>query len=447
VTTRRDFLATSAALAATTATPLARLDAAPAPDGLFRAPPLEKVRVAFVGVGEQGKTHVDNLLSLEGVELVAICDIVEERAKKEAEKVVAKGQPAPVLYTRGPTDFRRMCDEVQADIVYNATPWEWHVPVMLAAMQSGKHVATEVPAAMTVDDCWKLVEAAERTQRHCVMLENCCYDRFEMMTLNLVRKGLLGELLYAEAGYQHDLRKIKFADESEGLWRREWSKEHNGNLYPTHGFGPVAQCLDINRGNQLDALVSFSTKQRGLSLYAEEHFPETSPKRREQYKLGDVNVSLITTQSGQTIVLKHNTSNPRPYSRSVIVQGTRGIAEGWPQRVHIEGRSAEHKWDAIEAYFAEFEHPLWKMDEVKNATRGHGGMDWLESYRLVECLKRGEPTDMDVYDAAAWSCLVELSERSVAQGGKPQRIPDFTRGKWRARPPLPIIGTRRDGRS
>jgi predicted dehydrogenase len=333
-----------------------------------------------------------------------------------------------------------MCDRPDVDLVYNATPWEWHVPICVAAMRAGKHAATEVPAAYTLDGCWELVETAERTRRQCVMMENCNYDRPEMMVLNLVRQGLLGDLLHGEAGYLHDLRELKFSTEGEGLWRRAHARRRNGNLYPTHGLGPIAQCMDINRGDRFEYVVSMSSPTRGLELYAAEHFPEGDARRAERFRLGDVNTALIRTVRGRTIYLAHNCDNPRPYSRINMLQGTRGLFQGYPHRVHIEGRSPAHRWEDAEAYYAEFDHPLWRSERVRQASGGHGGMDFLEDFRLVECLRKGEPLDMNVYDAAALSSLCEATERSVAARSRPVDIPDFTRGRWKSQPPLAIVG-------
>ncbi len=411
-----------------------------APVQPFAAAPLERVRIGFVGVGGMGTHHVRNLLKIEGVEIKAVCDIRAAHAERARDLVTEAGQPPPTLYTQGERDFERLCAEEDLDLVFTATPWRWHVPVCVAAMKNGKHAATEVPAAVTLDECWQLVETAEQTHRHCVMMENCCYDRAEMMCLNMVRKGLLGEIVHGEGGYLHDLRGVKFSKGGEGLWRREHSTKRNGNLYPTHGLGPVAQCMNVNRGDRFDYLVSMSGKSRGLQLYQTEHLPNDDLRRDEKYVLGDVNLTLIRTINGCTIYLVHDTNLPRPYSRLHIVQGTQGIFEKWPERVHIERRSPSHAWETLDKY-AEFEHPLWKAGIEKAASGGHGGMDYLEDYRLIECLKRGEPTDMDVYDAAAWSCICELTERSVARRSRPVDVPDFTRGRWQTKPPLGIVET------
>ena len=250
----------------------------------FAAPPIPEVRIGFVGVGGQGGSHVRNFLRIPGTRVTAVCDIAEDRVKLVQKWTIEAGQKEPVGYSRGPRDFERLCESADVDLVFNATPWEWHVPVCVAAMKNGKHTATEVPAAMTVDDCWQLVEHAEKYRKHCVMMENCNYDRPEMMVFNMVRQGLFGEILHAEGGYLHDLREIKFANRGEGLWRRAWATKLNANLYPTHGLGPVANCMDINRGDRFEYLVSMSGPSRGLQEWAKDHFPAGAPQRAEKYR-------------------------------------------------------------------------------------------------------------------------------------------------------------------
>ncbi len=445
-TSRRDFLKIGAAAglgAAVSGLGLEGRDAPAAPGearSQFKAPAVPTVKVGFVGVGGMGSAHVQNYLNIEGVEIKAICDIRPAHVERAQKWVVEAGQPKPAGYSNGPRDFERMCETEELDLVMTATPWEWHVPVCLSAMKNGKHAATEVPAAMTLEDCWALVEAAEKHKKHCQMMENCCYDRIELMTLNLVRKGLLGEVVHAEAGYLHDLRGVKFSNEGEGLWRRAWAQKVNGNLYPTHGLGPVAQCLNVNRGDAFDYLVSMSSPSRGLQEYAVATFGPGSAQAKERFVLGDVNTSLIKTKLGKTIILIHDTNLPRPYTRINLVQGTHGLAHKWPDRIYIEGKAAKpHQWDDFEKFAAEFEHPLWKAIASKGEGRGHGGMDYIEDYRLVQSLRKGEPLDQDVYDAAAWSAIVGASAKSVAAKGKPVEIPDFTRGKWKTNPPLGII--------
>jgi hypothetical protein len=437
---RRDFLKIGgAALAAGTTLDATAPTSQTQPTHPFATPPIGEVRIGFVGIGGQGGGHVENFLRIPGCRITAVCDIRPERTEWATKEITAAGHPAPTAYTKGPRDFERLCETEELDLVFNATPWEWHAPIMLAAMKNGKHTATEVPAVMTIDDCWAIVEAAEKHRRHCVMMENCNYDRMEMMAFNMVRQGVFGEILHAAGGYLHDLREIKFADEGEGLWRRAWSMKLDGNLYPTHGLGPIANCLDINRGDRFDYLVSMSGPSRGLQQWAAEHEPADSPKRRERYVLGDVNLSLIKTARGRTILVEHCTNLPRPYSRINLVQGTKGMFEGYPNRVYIEGRGRSHQWIQASEVLAEFEHPLWKdlAEQAKGA--GHGGMDFIEDYRLIKCLREGVPTDMDVYDAAALSAVVDLSVRSVKRRSDAVDVPDFTRGRWKTTPPLGIV--------
>lgn len=396
----------------------------------FKVPPIERVRIGYVGVGGMGSAHVRNLLKIEGAEIRAVCDIVPEKVAKAQQLVVDAGQPKPEGYSRGPEDFRRLCERTDLDLVYNATPWEWHVPICVAAMDAGKHAATEVPAATTLDECWQLVEVSERTKRHCVMMENCCYDRPEMLCLSMVKRGVLGEILHAEAGYLHDLRSVKFSNAGEGLWRLAHSITRNANLYPTHGLGPVAQCMDINRGDRFATLVSMSSPSRGLNAYAAKTFGVSDPRATRNYALGDVNVSLIHTALGKVITLYHDTNLPRPYSRIHIVQGTKGLFEKYPDRVYVEGRSKEDEWDTLDKY-SEFDHPLWTTQAEKARGAGHGGMDYIEDFRLIDALRNGRPLDFDVYDAVALSAVTPLSERSVAGGGAPIVFPDFTRGGWK----------------
>ena len=436
---RRDFLKLGGAAVVAGAAPIAGQSSQAAAAKPFSAPPIEMVRIGYVGIGGQGGGHVSNLLKIPGCRITAVCDVRPERTDWATQQITAAGHPAPAVYNRGPRDFERLCETESLDLVYNATPWEFHVPIMLAAMKNGKHTATEVPAAMTLDDCWAIVEAAEKLQKHCVLMENCNYDRMEMMAFNMVRKGVFGELLHAEGGYLHDLRSVKFADKGEGLWRRAWATKVNGNLYPTHGLGPVANCLDINRGDRFDYIVSMSGPSRGLQAWAAEHEPPDSPKRREQYVLGDVNVSLIKTVQGRTIVVQHSTNLPRPYSRIHLVQGTKGLFQGYPHRAYVEGRGKLDQWQTAEELLAEFEHPLWKELSERAQGAGHGGMDFIEDYRLIKCLREGTPTDMNVYDAAALSAVVELSTRSNAKRSASLDMPDFTRGKWKTNPPLDIV--------
>lgn len=441
---RREFLKTAIGVGAAAVT--AR-DAAgqapargPAPTGLFAAPPIDRVRLGLIGLGHQGSSHLGNFLKIPGLEVRAVCDLVPAKVERAVAACATAGAPKPATYTGDAEAWRRLCD-ADLDLVYVVTPWELHAPMCAEAMRKGKHAATEVPMAPTIDECWLLVDTAEQTKRHCVMMENCCYDREEMQILNMVRQGLFGELLHAECGYLHDLRDLKLSRTFyEGRWRLAHSIKRNGDLYPTHGLGPVCQWLDVNRGNRLDYLVSMSTKSRGLNLWAAEHFGADSQEARQGYALGDVVNTLLRTSRGETILVTHDTNAPRPYSRRILLQGTKGVVQKYPEpKVHLAGTSKPHTWDHLQSYAAKYEHPVWQALEARSKDAGHGGMDYIEDFRLVQCLREGKPTDMDVYDGADWSAVSELTERSIAANGKPVECPDFTRGAWKTRPPLGIV--------
>jgi predicted dehydrogenase len=403
--------------------------------------PMEKVRIGYIGVGGMGTAHVENLLKIRGAEIVAVCDVVEERVKRAQEMTEKAGFKKPEGYSAGELDWKRLCERTDVDLVYTATPWQWHVPICLEAMKNGKHVATEVPAALSVDDCWQLVETSEKTNRYCIMMENCNYDKAEMLILNMVKKGMFGELLHAQCGYLHDLRAVKHDMEGEGVWRRAFSRTMNGDLYPTHGLGPVMQCMDINRGNYFDYIVSFGTKSRGLHEYAVARFGPDSPQAQERYTLSDVVTTLIKTKNGETIVVTHDTSSPRPYSRDILVQGTKGIVRKYPEpKIYIEGVSkTDDQWEPLAGYMKSHEHPVWTELEAASKGAGHGGMDFIEDYRLVNALLKGVEPDMDVYDGVVMSALVELTGKSIASEGKPIPFPDFTRGMWRTPRELQVM--------
>ncbi len=410
--------------------------------GMPAAPqsPAKPLRIGFVGTGGRGTGLIRNLLRLEGVEIRALCDINEERLARAQELVVKAGQPKPEGYSRSETDFHRLCERDDLDLVMNATPWQWHTPIAVAAMKAGKHTATEVPAAQTVEECWELVETSEKTGKHCVILENDCYYRYVLLALNMIRAGLLGEVLYAEAGYMHDIRAVKFNTVRNGEpWRLQPSIERNGNLYPTHPLGPIGWWMDINRGDQFTYLVSMSSKARCLKEFAAREFGPDDYRARQEYALGDVNTTLIRTEMGRTILLYHDTNTPRVKEHVIRIQGSRGVYNHMLEKIYIDGRHENRHnpgWLDIEEYKKQFDHQLWRRLEEQARGSGHGGIDFLLMYRLVKNFREGAPPDMDVYDAAAWSVIVPLSEASVAGRSRPIDIPDFTRGKWKLRPPI-----------
>jgi predicted dehydrogenase len=404
-------------------------------------PPMETVRVGYVGIGSQGSGHFRNLLRIEGVEIKAACDIREERIAWAQEQCTKAGKPKPTGYSKGPEDFKRMCDTEDLDLVYNATPWEWHVPISVKAMETGSHAATEVPGAITLEGCWEMVEASEKYKKHCVTMENCNYDRTELMLLNMVRQGLFGELLHAECGYLHDLRGWKFGTAYYPHdWRLKYSIKRNADLYPTHGLGPVSQWMDITRGNKFDYLVSMSSPSLSLKREAIKRYGKDHPLAKIDYALGDVVNTLIKTHRGQSILVTHDTNSPRPYSRKILIQGTKGLARKYPEeKIFIEGTSQRHRWADLSEYAEQYKHPLLTSLEEKAEGAGHGGMDFIEDYRLIQCLREGLPMDSDVYDGATISAVVALSEKSIAANSTSIECPDFTRGKWKTRKPLAIV--------
>jgi len=404
----------------------------------LKFPPMDKVRIGLIGVGARGSALLGNLLDLDGVEIKAVCDLVPERVKGGQQRVVAKGQAEPAGYAKGETDFEHLCQRDDLDLVYIATPWDWHVPMAVSAMKNGKHAATEVPAAITLGECWQLVDTAEQTQRHCLMLENCCYGETELLVLSMARQGVFGELIHGEAGYLHEARDFVLQGSSASNWRQRFVATRNGNLYPTHGLGPVAQYLGINTGDQFDHLVSMSSLELSLSR-RRAALPADDPRRRDKFACGDVNTSLIKTALGRTIMVQYSLTMPRPYSRINLISGTAGTFCDYPPRLHLDGQPEGWQTD-LQPYRDRYGHPLWKkLSGPAQASGGHGGMDYVMNWRLIQCLREGMPLDLTVYDAAAWSSIVPLSIESVGKGSAPVVIPDFTRGEWRNQKSMGVV--------
>lgn len=440
---RRDFLKRSAVVGAGLALAGTRSAEAAESDDVAHLPPAsaptmagvpferrDTVRIAIVGTGLRGRSVLHEWLGVDGVQIVALSDVVPEKLDLAVDQMRKAGHTYDVARFTGERGFEELVQRDDIDLVYTATPWEWHVPVCLAAMKHGKHAATEVPAAYTLDDCWELVNTSEKTRRHCMMMENCNYGYNELLVLNMVRQGMFGDLKHGGAAYNHDLRSILFENRDEGLWRRAHHTRRNSNLYPTHGLGPVAFYMDINRGDRFEYLVSMSTKEQGLTKWRADH-PEEASKNGETYITGDLNVSLIKTALGRTIRLEHDVSSPRPYSRINSIQGTKGIFEDYPARIYLDDMKPSHQWQEIKPFRERFEHELWRTLGEKARSGGHGGMDYVMAWRLVQSFREGLAPDFDVYDAATWSAPGPLSERSVAKGSQPQSFPDFTRGEWK----------------
>ncbi|WP_436847216.1 Gfo/Idh/MocA family protein [Streptomyces buecherae] len=387
------------------------------------------VRVGIIGLGQRGGSMIDLFLALPGVRVVALCDVVRAKAERAARKVTAAGQPAPALYVKDDQDFERLCQRSDLDFVYVATPWDSHFAMARAAMLQGKHVGVECPAAMELNQLWELVDVSERTRRHCVQLENCAYGRNEMRVLRMAHAGLFGELLHGAGAYIHDLRALMFSPTYyEGPWRRRWHTRLRGDLYPNHGFAPVANYMDVNRGDRAVRVTTFGSPSLGLAAYREEHMPPGDPSWKESYIESDMSISLVQTAKGRVIRLEHNVSNPHPYSRLNILGGTKGVFEDYPPRVYLEPDRNDHQWGDF-ADYADWDHWLWK--EHANPPGGHGGMDYIMLFRLIQCLRLGLVPDFDVYDAATWTAPLPLSHASIKANGAPQEIPDFTRGLWK----------------
>lgn len=413
------------------------------------APKMDTVRVGFIGLGMRGPGAVERFTYLEGVKIVALCDIHPDRVEAAQKIVTDAGMLQPAGYSGSEDAWKQLCDRDDIDLVYICSDWKHHTPMALYAMEHGKHVACEVPITTTVEECWQLVDMSEKTRKHCMMLENCCYDFYEMATLNMAQKGVLGELVHAEGAYIHDLRSLNFLEPKDGgyndWWRLEYNAAHTGNPYATHGLGPVAQALNLGRGDRMEYLVSLSSDQFGMTAYAKEKYGEDSPEAKREYKMGDMNTTLIRTANGKSIMIQHDVTSPRPYNRKHALSGTKGYIEKYPrQGIALDpNANLAVKFDNLGAHgflpkeqydimMKEYEHPITKeVGEKAKKVGGHGGMDFIMDYRLIYCLRNGLPLDMNVYDAADWSCWGELTELSLENSSAPVAFPDFTRGAWK----------------
>ena len=418
--------------------------------------PNDKLGVGLIGVGLRGRNHLDLLLRRDDCEVRAICDIDPDALRRAQEMVSQSSKPKPEEYGKDDWDFMNLLKREDIGAVIISTPWEWHVRMAVQTMKHGKYAGVEVSAANTLEECWDLVNTHEETGMPCMILENVCYRRDVMAILNMVRQGLFGELIHLECGYQHDLREVKFNNGqqaygggvefgekgfSEARWRTNHSLHRNGDLYPTHGIGPVGTYLNIDRGNRFVSLVSMASKSRGLHNYIVDKGGENHPNAKLRWKLGDVVTTQIQTAMGETIIVTHDTNLPRPYSLGFRVQGEKGLWMDINRSVYLEGTSPQaHRWENAQAYYDKYDHPLWKRYEQRAVGAGHGGMDFFVIHAFIEAAKRGEPTPLDAYDAASWSAISPLSEISIAKGSMPVEFPDFTRGQWINRKPVFALG-------
>lgn len=436
--TRRDFIRT---------TTTAGLGLSILPSGLlFSKDKDPKVRLGFIGVGLRGQGHLELALSRADTEVVAICDIQQVMIDASMALVTKSGKAKPQIIMDGPYGYKKLLENKDIDAVIISTPWEWHTVMCIDAMNAKKYVGCEVITGMTVEECWQLVHTSERTGMPLMMLENVCYRRDVMAVMNMVRQNVFGEIVHLQGGYQHDLREVKFNDGknaygngaefgangfSEAQWRTQHSVHRNGDLYPTHGIGPVAMMIDINRGNRFTQLVSYSTKARGLHEHVVKMGGPNHPNANIKFKLGDVVTTMISTANNETILLQHDTNLPRPYSLGFRVQGTKGIWMDVNKSIYIEGQSKKpHQWEDAKEWLEKYDHPLWKKYGNDASGAGHGGMDWFVINAFIESVKRNVNTPQDVYDAVTWSAITPLSESSIQLGGESVEFPDFTQGKW-----------------
>ena len=426
---RRDFVKTTAA---------AGLTMAAAPNLVFGGRK-ERVRLGLIGVGLRGTWHLRNAILREDTDIRAICDIDPGRITICKDLIAKASRPEPLVFDKGEHAYRELLKRDDIDAVVISTPWLWHVPMAVDSMKAGKYVGLEVSGASSVEECWEMVRVHEETGVHLMFLENVSYRRDVMAILKMVRLGIFGELIHCHGGYQHDLREVKFqpgvefGDKgvSEARWRTQHSIKRNGELYPTHGLGPIVNYLDINRGNRMLSLTSAATKSRGLHNYIVEKGGRDHPNAKINFRLGDVVTTLISCAGGETIMLSHDTNLPRPYSLGFRVQGTKGLWMKDGNQIYIEGTSAQpHRWEASQPYLEKYDHEYWQKYGSDAEGAGHGGMDFFVLNDFINSVKREQAPPIDVYDGAAMMVITPLSERSIAEGGEPQQIPDFTNGRW-----------------
>ncbi len=409
----------------------------------LKTTPIPTVRVAFIGLGMRGPGAVQRMTHIPGVEVVALCDVLEKNTKKVNDMLEKRGFPKAQEFYGDTSVWRKVTKLPNVDLIYVATDWKSHATIGVQAMKDGKHVAIEVPSAMTMDEIWALINTSEQTRRHCMQLENCVYDFFELTTLNMVQQGLLGEVIHGEGAYIHGLQP--FWDEYWNDWRMDFNKKHRGDVYPTHGLGPVCQAMNIHRGDKMNYLVSMDTKAVSNPAFLKKDRKENiDPK---DFRNGDHTMTMIRTENGKTIMIQHDVTSPRPYNRMYQISGTKGFANKYPVQGFALGGDEigsdiapnhedlnAHSFVSPEvrkALMEKYKHPIAKdIEEQAKKVGGHGGMDFIMDYRLIYCLQKGLPLDMDVYDLAEWCCLIPLTEISLDNNSAPVEIPDFTRGGW-----------------
>ncbi len=470
---RRGFLATSGAATVgaslfsgcstttSTITTLAKIPARKAgakPLINFAATPLKDgVKVGVIGLGMRGPGAVQRLSAIPFAQVVAVCDIFKGRADNGVRIAKQSGKPAPTAYFGDTNAWKKLVDDPAVNLVYITSPWQMHVEMCLYAMSKGKHVACEVPMCFTIEESWQIVDMAEKMQVHCMLLENCCYGQSEMLALNMTRNGVLGTLVHGEGAYIHDLRSLEFnANGYEGYWRLKWNKQHNGNPYATHGLGPICQYMNINAGDRMTHISAMNSAGFGRQEYIDAHKEQIAKMKAnakgDKYGMtdkdaltgpwakGDMSTAIIRSEKGRTIMVQHDVTSPRPYSRINLISGTKGILKDYPLDIALEPNA--HGWlnkKAKDALVAKWNHPLWKESgEIAKKMGGHGGMDFLMDLRLCYCLKNGLPLDINVYDSVLWSSIAELTEVSANANGASVEVPDYTRGAYKMIKPIKV---------
>jgi predicted dehydrogenase len=419
--------------------------------GDFADKPIDNIKAAFIGLGARGPGHLKNFATLENTKVVALCDLYNDNVKREQKRLQSYNSNSNdvKLYWGDENKWKVMLKEVKPDIVFISTNWKNHAPMVIQSMKDGAHAFCEVPLAITTQEMWDIVNTSEKTQKHCMMMENVNYGREELMYLNMCRKGVIGQLLHAEAAYIHELRFQMFEESrGTGSWRTHHYANGKGNLYPTHGLGPVAQYMNIARkDDNFRSIVSYSTPSVGRQLFAAKNFDNDHKWNKLNYQNGDLNTSIIKTNQGRTILVQWDETSPRPYTRHNLILGSKGALAGFPTRIALEGGFDEiskdhHSWikgKDLKSLYEKYDHPLYKRLNSKTKKSGHGGMDGIMMYRIVECLKNGLPLDQNVYEGCFWSAVTPLSAKSIDEDGMPQQFPDFTRGMWKTTSPLKII--------
>jgi predicted dehydrogenase len=413
---RRTFLASASSAALATAAPV--------------------VRVGVIGVGNRGTSLTRGLLNVPGVEIRAVCDIAEDRVQAVSQLLEKSGRAKPEAYWRGPEDFRRLLTRDDLDAVVIATSWQWHTPIAVEAMKRGKYAAVEVPAALTVAECWQLVDTSDKTGVPCMMLENWSFRRDNLAVLNMIRAGLLGRIVHCHCAHSHDCIDHWFFDkDGKDRWPAEYLIKRNADQYPTHSLGPVLSWMDINCGDAFATISSTATASLGINEYFARRFGPQHPGATRKYAQGDIVTSVVRTHNGKTVVINYDMQLPRPYDNRWMIQGTLGVYDEDRAVVYLEGRSPKyHEWEPFAPYQTKYEHAWWKRP-AEGAAASHGGTDYLELSKFIEAVRTRSAPPIDVYDSATMSAVVGLSEESIRKGGAPVEFPDFTRGKWRSRKP------------